>query len=72
MLVIRNSSIDNYIGPKALVILKDVVAKVMETIFSDNLGKGLNKAGFDDFCAEYGCVQLNRIMVIMEKSLCRV
>ena len=52
--------IDNYIGLKTLVLLKDVVAKVDVTIFSDNLGKGLHKAEFDDFCAEYGRVQLKK------------
>ena len=52
--------IDNYIGLKTLVLLKDVVAKVEVTIFSDNLGKGLHKAEFDDFCAEYGRVQLKK------------
>ena len=46
--------IDNYIGLKTLVLLKDVVARVDVTVFSDNLGKGLHKAEYDDFCKEYG------------------
>ncbi len=52
--------IDNYIGLKTLVLLKDVVAKTDVTIFSDNLGKGLHKAEFDDFCKEYGSVLLKK------------
>ena len=50
--------IDNYIGLKTLVLLKDAVARVDVTVFSDNLGNGLHKAEYDDFCKEYGSVRL--------------
>lgn len=45
--------VDNYIGLKTLVLLKDMGAKIPVTIFSDNLGKGLNKTEYADFCKEY-------------------
>ncbi|MBP5285491.1 MAG: ORF6N domain-containing protein [Kiritimatiellae bacterium] len=50
--------IDNYISLKTLVLLKDAVTKVDVAIFSDNLGKGLHKAEYEDFRKEYGDVQL--------------
>ena len=50
--------VDNYIGLKTLVLLKDAVGKVDVTIFSDNLGKGLHKTEYEDFRKEYGEVQL--------------
>ena len=68
----RNMVITNYstptvdievTGPRRIVArlsADDLVAKVDVTIFSDNLGKGLHKAEFDDFCAEYGRVQLKK------------
>lgn len=50
--------VDNYIGLKTLVLLKEAVARCEVTICSDNLGKGLTKVEFSDFCKEYGKVEL--------------
>jgi len=52
--------VDNYIGLKTLVLLKKFVRTVAVTIFTDNLGKGLHKAEYDDFCAEYGAVSFKK------------
>ena len=45
--------IDNYIGVKTLVLLKDVPPSVEVIIFSDNIGKGLHTLEYQDFCKEY-------------------
>ncbi len=45
--------IDNYIGLKTLVLLKDTPNNVEKIIFSDNLGKGLHSVEYNDFCREY-------------------
>lgn len=45
--------VDNYIGLKTLVLLKDISSKIPITIFSDNIGKGLHKSDYDDFCKQY-------------------
>ncbi len=45
--------VDNYIGIKTLVLLKEVVPSVEIIIFSDNLGKGLHNIEFEDFRREY-------------------
>ena len=45
--------VDNYIGLKTLVLLKEVPYNVDITIFSDNTGNRLHQAEFDDFCREY-------------------
>lgn len=45
--------IDNYIGLKTLVLLKDVSSSVEVIIFSDNIGKGLHTLEYQDFCKEY-------------------
>lgn len=45
--------IDNYIGVKTLVLLKDVAQNISITIFSDNLGKGLSQSDYDDFSKQY-------------------
>ena len=45
--------IDNYIGVKTLVLLKDIPSSVEITIFSDNVGKGLHILEYQDFCKEY-------------------
>ena len=52
--------IDNYIGLKTLVLAKNALAKCKVTIFSDNLHHGLHRAEYDDFCREYGSVELKR------------
>ena len=45
--------VDNYIGVKTLVLLKDVPSLVEVIIFSDNIGKGLHSLEYQDFCREY-------------------
>ena len=45
--------VDNYIGVKTLVLLKDVPSSVKVIIFSDNIGKGLHTLEYQDFCKEY-------------------
>ena len=45
--------VDNYIGVKTLVLLKDVPSSVEVIIFSDNIGKGLHMLEYQDFCQEY-------------------
>lgn len=45
--------VDNYIGVKTLVLLKDIPSSVEITIFSDNVGKGLHALEYQDFCKEY-------------------
>ena len=45
--------VDNYIGVKTLVLLKDVPSSVEVIIFSDNIGKGLHTLEYWDFCEEY-------------------
>lgn len=51
--------IDNYIGLKTLVHLKDVHQDIAITIFSDNIGKRLHKIEFDDFSNEYKNININ-------------
>ena len=51
--------IDNYIGLKTLVLLKDVPANVRVVVFSDNIGNRLHKTEFDDFCREYPNIPLS-------------
>jgi hypothetical protein len=45
--------VDNYIGLKTLVLLKNVSANVNIIIFSDNIRNNLHKTEYDDFCREY-------------------
>ena len=45
--------VDNYIGVKTLVLLKDVPSSVEVIIFSDNIGKGLHTLEYQDFYQEY-------------------
>lgn len=45
--------VDNYIGVKTLVLLKDIPSSVEITIFSENVGKGLHTLEYQDFCKEY-------------------
>ena len=45
--------IDNYIGIKTLVLLKNIRHGVNITIFSDNIGNGLHHKDFEDFCHQY-------------------
>ena len=50
--------IDNYISLKTLVLLKFVKPTVQITLFSDNVGKGLHKTEYSDFCMEYPNIHL--------------
>lgn len=45
--------VDNYIGPKTLIHLKNISSSVNITIFSDNIRKGLSLTEFNDFQNEY-------------------
>ena len=45
--------IDNYIGLKTLVMLKNVNPNITITIFSDNISYGLHQKEFIDFCKQY-------------------
>ena len=45
--------IDNYIGLKTLVLLKNIKQDIPITIFSDNIGIGLHQKDFDDFQHQY-------------------
>lgn len=44
--------VDNYIGLKTLVLLKDVPTNVNVVVFSDNIGNRLHQAEFNDFCRD--------------------
>ena len=45
--------VDNYIGLKTLVLLKNASTDVKITVFSDNIGKGLHQSDYDDFTKQY-------------------
>lgn len=45
--------IDNYIGLKTLIMLKNVDSNINITIFSDNIGYGLHQSEYVDFCKQY-------------------
>lgn len=51
--------VDNYIGLKTLVLLKDVPTNVNVVVFSDNIGNRLHQAEFNDFCREYPNVTIS-------------
>lgn len=51
--------IDNYIGLKTLVLLKNVVDGITITVFSDNTGKGFHQADYEDFQREYPNIQVS-------------
>ena len=51
--------VDNYIGLKTLLLLKNTPSHVSVTIFSDNLGKGLSLSEYDDFYKEYPNVKID-------------
>ncbi len=50
--------VDNYIGLKTMVLLKNVASGVSINVFSDNIGKGLHQADFDDFHRQYPDIQI--------------
>ena len=50
--------VDNYIGLRTLVLLKNAPACVEITLFSDNVGGRLHKIEYRDFCAEYPLIKM--------------
>lgn len=50
--------IDNYIGLRTLIMLKNVKPDVFVTIFSDNVSNGLHQREFDDFSKQYPNVKI--------------
>ena len=51
--------IDNYIGLKTLVLLKNAAPTIRITVFSDNIGRGLHQSDYDDFHNQYPSIQLD-------------
>ena len=45
--------VDNYIGLRTLVLLKNAPTDVVITLFSDNVGGRLHHIEYKDFCSEY-------------------
>ena len=50
--------VDNYIGIKTLLLLKDIKKGVKVTVFSDNIGKRLTLEEYNDFQKEYPHIQI--------------
>ena len=50
--------VDNYIGLRTLVLLKNAPIGVDITLFSDNVGGKLHGIEYKDFCAEYPSVKI--------------
>ena len=70
--------IDNYIGLKTLLLLKNISNNVKVIIFTDNVGKSLTKKEYEDFIKEYGnikitfqktCGQFHDRFIILDYSL---
>lgn len=51
--------IDNYIGLKTLVLLKDISHSVPVTFFTDNKNNGLHKKEYVDFCIQYPKINIS-------------
>ena len=51
--------IDNYIGLKTLVLMKNVPEGIPITLFSDNTGNRLHRTEYEDFLKEYPNVKVN-------------
>lgn len=51
--------VDNYIGLRTLVLLKNAPAGVNITLFSDNVGGRLHKIEYQDFCREYPTINIS-------------
>lgn len=45
--------IDNYIGIKTLVLLKNTKNNINITLFTDNIGEYLHHCEYEDFCKQY-------------------
>ena len=50
--------IDNYIGLRTLVLLKNAPAGVAIILFSDNVGNRLHSIEYKDFCSEYPAINV--------------
>jgi len=50
--------IDNYIGLRTLVLLKNAPSGVTITLFSDNVGGRLHSIEYNDFCSEYPAISI--------------
>ncbi len=50
--------VDNYIGLRTLVLLKNAPVGVDITVFSDNVGRKLHRIEYKDFCTEYPSVKM--------------
>ena len=50
--------IDNYIGLRTLVLLKNAPCGVAITLFSDNVGGRLHSIEYNDFCGEYPAISI--------------
>lgn len=50
--------IDNYIGLRTLVLLKNVAGGIPITVFTDNIGRGFHQADYNDFHGQYPNIQL--------------
>lgn len=50
--------VDNYIGLRTLVLLKNAPEGVTITLFSDNIGNRLHSIEFNDFCSEYPSISI--------------
>lgn len=51
--------VDNYIGLRTLVLLKNAPDDVAITIFSDNVGNKLHRIEYNDFCSEYPYISID-------------
>lgn len=51
--------VDNDIGLRTLVLLKNAPTSVAITVFSDNVGNRLHRIEYNDFCSEYPSVNVN-------------
>ena len=50
--------VDNYIGLRTLVLLKNAPIGVTITLFSDNVGGRLHSIEYNDFCSEYPAISI--------------
>lgn len=50
--------VDNYIGLRTLVLLKNAPTGVAITLFSDNIGNRLHSIEYNDFCSEYPAINI--------------
>ena len=50
--------VDNYIGLRTLVLLKNAPTGIAITLFSDNIGNRLHSIEYNDFCKEYPTISV--------------